>query len=133
MQLFKILILKIFSCLYKLKRCSNKECCKQCRYVKFKGTMTKQPVQKLTHRTTQKHVQHHDATRATDIQTKTIFLCFSPKLCARRLSTLLRLYTHKPLSLSKPGVQIVVSFNHIVVFLSHHWYIFYMHNCCILR
>jgi len=22
-------------------RCSNKECCKQCRYVKFKGTMTK--------------------------------------------------------------------------------------------
>ena len=26
---------------YKLKRCSNKECCKQCRYVKFKGTMTK--------------------------------------------------------------------------------------------
>ena len=36
-------------------RCSNKECCKQCRYVKFKGTMTKWPVQKLTHRTTQKH------------------------------------------------------------------------------
>ena len=26
---------------YKLKRCSNKECCKQCRYVRFKGTMTK--------------------------------------------------------------------------------------------
>jgi len=47
---------------YKLKRCSNKECCKQCRYVKFKGTMTKWPVQKLTHRTTQKHAQHHDAT-----------------------------------------------------------------------
>ena len=46
---------------YKLKRCSNKACCKQCRYVKFKGT-TKWPVQKLTHRTTQKHVQHHDAT-----------------------------------------------------------------------
>ena len=38
---------------YKLKRCSNKECCKQCRYVKFKGTMTKWPVQKLTHWTTQ--------------------------------------------------------------------------------
>ena len=33
---------------YKLKRCSNKECCKQCRYVKFKGTMTKWPVQKKT-------------------------------------------------------------------------------------
>ena len=28
-------------------RCSNKECCKQCRYVKFKGTMTKWPLQKL--------------------------------------------------------------------------------------
>jgi len=27
--------------IYKLKRCSNKECCKQCRYVMFKGTMTK--------------------------------------------------------------------------------------------
>ena len=27
-------------CKYKLKRCSKKECCKQCRYVKFKGTMT---------------------------------------------------------------------------------------------
>jgi len=40
----------------------NKKCCKQCKYVKFKGTMTKWPVQKLTHRTTQKHVQHHDAT-----------------------------------------------------------------------
>jgi len=38
------------------------ECCKQCRYIKFKGTITKWPVQKLTHRTTQKHVQHHDAT-----------------------------------------------------------------------
>jgi len=43
---------------YKLKRYSNKECCKQCIYVKFKGTMTKWPVQKLTHITTQKHVQH---------------------------------------------------------------------------
>jgi len=42
-------------------RCSNKECCKQCRYVKFRGTMTKWPVQKLTHRKTQKHVQNHDA------------------------------------------------------------------------
>jgi len=33
---------------YKLKRCSNKECCKQCRYVMFKGTMTKWLVQILT-------------------------------------------------------------------------------------
>ena len=48
---------------YTLKRCSNKECCKQCKYVKLKGIMTKWPVQKLTHRTTQKHVQYHDATR----------------------------------------------------------------------
>jgi len=39
---------------YKLKRCSNKECCNQCRYVMFKGTMTKWPVQKLTQGTTQK-------------------------------------------------------------------------------
>ena len=45
---------------YKLKRCSNKECCKQCRYVMFKGTMTKWPVQKLTQGTTQKLLQHHD-------------------------------------------------------------------------
>jgi len=28
----------------------------------FKGTMTKWPVQKLTHGTTQKLLQHHDAT-----------------------------------------------------------------------
>jgi len=58
---------------YKLKRCSNKEYCKQCRYVKFKGTMTKWPVQKLTHRTTQKHVQHHDA---TDVYKNYIFVFF---------------------------------------------------------
>jgi len=59
---------------YKLKRCSKKECCKQCRYVKFKGTVTKWPVQKPTqdmsvrlyknqHTERQlKHVEHHDAT-----------------------------------------------------------------------
>jgi len=47
---------------YKLKRCSNKECCKQCKYVMPKGTMTKWPVQKLTQGTTQKLLQHHDAT-----------------------------------------------------------------------
>jgi len=45
---------------YKLKRCSNKDCCKQCRYVMFKGTMTKWPVQKLTQGSTQKLIQHHD-------------------------------------------------------------------------
>ena len=31
-----------------------KECCKQCRHVKFKGTITKCPEQKQTHRTAQK-------------------------------------------------------------------------------
>jgi len=47
---------------YKLKRCLIKELCKQRRYVMFKGTMTKWPVQKLTQGTTQKLLQHHDAT-----------------------------------------------------------------------
>ena len=46
---------------YKLKRCSNKECCKQCRYFMFKGTMTKWPVQKLAQGRTQKLLQHLDA------------------------------------------------------------------------
>ena len=41
-------------CQYRYKRCSKKDSCKQCRYVKFNGTMTKWPVQKPTHRTTQK-------------------------------------------------------------------------------
>ena len=54
-----------------MKRCSKKECCKQCRYFKVKGTTTKWPVQKPTHRTTQKHAEHHDA---TDIQKTTIFV-----------------------------------------------------------
>jgi len=44
---FKMLQKSNFLQKYKLKRCSNKECCKQCRYVMFKGTMTKWPVQKL--------------------------------------------------------------------------------------
>ena len=60
---------------YKLKRCSNKECCKQCRHVVFKGTMTKWPVQKLAQGTTQKLLQHHDA---TDIQKTYIFVFFIP-------------------------------------------------------
>jgi len=64
-----MLIIKI----YKLKRCSKKECCKQWRYVKVKGTTTKWPVQKPTHRTTQQHAEHHDA---TDIQKTTIFCVF---------------------------------------------------------
>ena len=57
----------------KLKRSSNKECCKQCRYVMFKGTMTNWPVQKLTQGTTQKLLQHHDA---TDIWKTYIFVFF---------------------------------------------------------
>jgi len=36
--------------IYKMKRCSNKECCKQCRYVKFKGTMTKWPATHSRHK-----------------------------------------------------------------------------------
>jgi len=40
----------------------KKACCKHCRYVKFKDAMTKWPVQKPTHRTTQKHVEHQDTT-----------------------------------------------------------------------
>jgi len=48
----------------------KKECYKQYRYVKCKGTMTKWPVQKPTHRTTRKHVKHYDA---TDILKKNYF------------------------------------------------------------
>ena len=59
---------------YKLRRCSKNECCEQCRHVKFKGTMTKWPVQKQTHRTAQKHAKHQDA---TDIQKKLVFVYFS--------------------------------------------------------
>ena len=47
--------------------------CKQCRYVMFKGTMTKWPVPKLTQGTTQKLLQHHDA---TDIKKTYIFVFF---------------------------------------------------------
>ena len=32
----------------------KEECCKHCRHVTFRGTMTTRPVQKLTHKTTQK-------------------------------------------------------------------------------
>jgi len=40
------------------------------KYVKLKGTMTKWPVQKPTHRTTQKHVEHYDVT-----DRKKLFVC----------------------------------------------------------
>jgi len=47
---------------------------KMVRHVKFRGTMTKWPVQKQTQITTQKHVEHPDATY---IQKKhTIFCVF---------------------------------------------------------
>ena len=39
---------------YKLKVFLKEEHCKQCKYVKFKGTVTKWAVLKPTHRTTQK-------------------------------------------------------------------------------
>ena len=56
--------------LYKLKRCSRKECCEQCTHVKFKGTMSTWSVQNPP----QKHVDHQDA---TDTQKKhTIFRVF---------------------------------------------------------
>jgi len=58
---------------YKSKKFSKKEYCKQCRHVKFKGTVTKWPVQKQTHRTAQKHTEHQDA---TDIQNKLVFVFF---------------------------------------------------------
>ena len=60
-----------------MKRCSKNECCKQSRYVKFKGTTTNWPVQKSTHRTTQKHKQHVEHQDATAIKEKTIFVYFS--------------------------------------------------------
>ena len=63
----------MFKWKYKLKRCSNKECCKQCRYVMFKGTMTKWPVQKLTQGTTQN--SYNIMTQQTF--RKDLFLCFS--------------------------------------------------------
>ena len=55
-----------------MKRCSKKECCKQCKHVKSKGTVTNWPVQKPTNRTLQKHVEHHDA---TDIWFRKNFFC----------------------------------------------------------
>ena len=68
------LVICVHICLceyYKLKRCLKKECCKQCRHVKFKGTMTKWPVQKIyTRRTAQKHAEQnrvHNRTLLTRI------------------------------------------------------------------
>ena len=62
-----ITIITVRCLYYNLKRCSKKECCKQCGHVKLKGTMTKY---------TEKHVEHQDA---TDIQKKT-FLFLSIRI-----------------------------------------------------
>jgi len=51
----------------------------------FKGTMTKWPVQKLAQGTTQKLLQHHDA---TDISTNYIFVFL-------RLTTMFTMFTRK--------------------------------------
>ena len=56
-----------------MKRFSKTECCKQCRHVKLKGTMTQWSVHRKKQRTIQKHVEHQDA---TDIQNKHIVLFF---------------------------------------------------------
>ena len=62
---------------YKSKRCSKKKCCKQCSNVKFKATMTKWPVHKQTHRATQQHVEHKDATDIKHIfLSDFVFCCF---------------------------------------------------------
>jgi len=71
--LLKVLFNPNLKSQYKLKRCSNKECCKQCRYVMFKGTMTNWPVKKLTQGTIQN--SYNIMTQQTFRQT--IFLCFS--------------------------------------------------------
>ena len=46
--------------------------CKQCRHIKFMGSMKKWPVQKQTHRTTLKHVKQY----ATDIQINVLCVVF---------------------------------------------------------
>ena len=50
----------------------KKECCKHCRHVKFKDTMTKWPVHRKTHRTIQ-NTEHQDA---TDIQENKLLCVF---------------------------------------------------------
>ena len=47
---------------------------KQCRHVKFKGNMTKRPVQKQTHRAAHKHV---DTKKQQTFRKKLFFLCVS--------------------------------------------------------
>ena len=70
----------VYTLQFKLKSCARKECCKQCRYVKFKGTMTKWPVQKPTHSDTKKR---RTPWRNRHLE-KTIFVICSPVNQARR-------------------------------------------------
>jgi len=57
---------------YKLKRCSKTNVVNNVDMSSLRETMTQWPVQNPSHRTTQKHVEHHDA---TDIK-NTIFVFF---------------------------------------------------------
>jgi len=55
----------------------KQECCKQCRYVKFKGTMTKWPVQKQTHKTAQNTQNTQNTkTQQTFSENKNMFCVF---------------------------------------------------------
>ena len=47
---------------YKLKRCSKKNVVNNVDMSSLRAPLQKWPVQKLTYRMTQKHIQHHDAT-----------------------------------------------------------------------
>ena len=57
---------------YKLKRCSKTNVVNNVDMSSLRETMTQWPVQNPSHKTTQKHVEHHDA---TDIK-NTIFVFF---------------------------------------------------------
>ena len=57
-----------------MKRCSKKLCCKQCRYVTFKGTMTKWPVQKPTYRTRQNTKRHRHYPKQQKTHNKNMFV-----------------------------------------------------------
>ena len=74
---------------YKLKRCSPKECCKQCRHVKFNSTMTKWPVHG-------KHTEQHKHTQNTKTQQtfrkKTCLCVFKAQLIKICITLLLFVY-----------------------------------------
>ena len=68
----------IYGINYTIKRCSNKECCKQCRYVMFKGI--KWPVQKLAQGTTQK-LQNNDLYLNSKILLMLIYMTYIFLFC----------------------------------------------------